>query len=80
MLEKVYHRVKNDILLKKFNLGERGGNWVYSYLGSRKFAVRVKGLVYESFDLPDGIPQGSHLPPLLFTRIVYDITEVIGTY
>lgn len=46
-------------------------------LGSRKLALRFKRLFSESFDLPYGVPQSSHLAPLLLITFINDISEVI---
>lgn len=53
--------------------------WIYTYLGGRKLAVRIKDLVSYFFDLPNSISQGSHLAPLLFIIFINNLVEVINS-
>ena len=45
--------------------------WFESYLCNRSLSVRLEDAVSERYELSCGVPQGSHLAPLLFLIIIY---------
>ena len=52
--------------------------WFHSYLSNRKQRILINGSYSSDFDLPQGVPQGSCLGPLLFTlyaRKLFDVVE-----
>jgi hypothetical protein len=74
--EKAFDRVDHVILLRKLQqLGIHGDllRWIESYLQNRSQAVVVGGYRSDFINVPTGIPQGSHLGPLLYNAYIYDI-------
>ena len=57
----------------------RGGLllWLSSYLSNRQHTVKIDGITSNAFTTTSGIPQGSHLGPLLFILFINDISDVI---
>ena len=60
-------------------MGLRGGTlrWLISYLSKRELQVKIKGVVSDPFIANTGVPQGSHLGPLLFILFINDVRNVL---
>lgn len=77
---KAFDRVLHSILLNKlFNCGIHGSllRWLESYITNRLLTVVVNGYNSNSFVPPSGVPQGSHIGPLLFLCYINDISSFI---
>jgi ribonucleases P/MRP protein subunit RPP40 len=73
---KAFDRVDHVILLNKLQaLGIHGDllRWTKSYLTNRSQAVVLGGCRSCYVNIPTGVPQGSHLGPLLYNAYLYDL-------
>ena len=77
---KAFDKVNHDILrqkLEKHNITGKLLAWIMTFLTNRKQAVKVDGQLSEFVWVTSGVPQGSVLGPLLFTIMMYDITNSV---
>ena len=83
-LSAAFDTVDHKILISrlKSSLGVRGNvlNWFSSYLMNRSQRITFSGCVSNSFPLPQGVPQGSCLGPLLFTIYSSKLFQVIRNH
>lgn len=54
--------------------------WIASYLQNRRASVRLGAIKSESFHITSGVPQGSHLGPLLFILFVNDLCGELKSF
>ncbi|KAG6465020.1 hypothetical protein O3G_MSEX014883 [Manduca sexta] len=75
---KAFDRVNHTVLLHKlsgYGFAEPLLSWCASYLSVRNSSVVVNGYSSDPFLIRSGVPQGSHLGPLLFNMFVNDIGD-----
>lgn len=75
---KAFDKVSHNVLLSKLkSIGFSGSmlHWMESYLKNRKFYVVVNGYESSTFNISSGVPQGSHLGPILFNVFINNLPD-----
>ena len=73
---KAFDKINHNILLQRLWASGVHGNllrWIDSYVRNRSQAVCIRGYCSDFHHIPSGVPQGSHLGPVLFSIYVNDM-------
>lgn len=79
---KAFDQLNHRILivkLQQLGFSEKYVQWIYQYLTSRTQSVLFNGYFSRSINVLSGVPQGSHIGPLMFVLYINDLPSVMSS-
>jgi hypothetical protein len=80
---KAFDKVSHTLLLRKLAKLRFGGSflaWIRSYLTGREQFVKASGSQSRKFSVRSGVPQGSHLGPLLLILFINEVFSCFKSF
>ena len=80
-LSAAFDKINHNITIEKLDRMGFGGNilrWLQSYLADRHIMVKIGENRSRKFHASSGIPQGSHLGPLIFILFSNDVNCILS--
>ena len=78
--KKAFDLVNHSILINKlikFQVPLNIIKWIKDYLNDRYTSIKIHNCLSEAFRIPCGVPQGSHIGPILFVIFINDLVNEV---